>query len=344
MENNIKWEEIKFSDLFDEIYIAKSTDLTNISIGDIPFIGRSSNNNGFQGEYAIPENRINLSNSITISMVGVPKAFYQEFNFACSQNMLVLQSKKINIYSALFLCTIINEYLVSKNYNYGYPVSLDRIKKDKIVIPKYNSKPDYLFMENYIKKIFNKKKDSYKKYILKEIENIKLKGKYIDFNNIKWGTFTIGDICEIDSGIDIYDNERVDGTIPYITSTSTNNGIKYFISNMNKTYEKNAISVNRNGSVGYAFFHKYNALYSNDCRKIKLKINNNEFTALFIANQIMSQKEKYSYGYKLGTDRLRKQKILLPITKNGNLNYIIMENYIKQIMLNKLNKYLKNNY
>ena len=63
------------------------------------------------------------------------------------------------------------------------------------------------------------------------------------------------------------------------------------MSNINKTICKNSISVNRNGSVGYAFYHKYDALYSNDCRKLTVKKCNNEYVSLFITNQIMQQKE-----------------------------------------------------
>jgi len=38
--------------------------------------------------------------------------------------------------------------------------------------------------------------------------------------------------------------------------------------------ESNCISVNRNGSVGYAFYHCYEALYGNDTRKLNPVIKN----------------------------------------------------------------------
>ena len=54
----------------------------------------------------------------------------------------------------------------------------------------------------------------------------------------------------------------------------------------------------------------------------------------------MAQKEKYSYGYKLGTGRLKRQYILLP-TKNDKIDYDYMENYIKLLEINKLEKCVK---
>ncbi len=155
----------------------------------------------------------------------------------------------------------------------------------------------------------------------------------------EWGKFFIEDIATIKSGRDIYEAERISGDIPYISSTAQNNGIGYFVANKNSTFEKNCLSVNRNGSVGYSFYHPYAGLYSNDCRKLKLK-NDFQFVGYFIAHQITAQKEKYNYGYKMGTGRLKRQKIMLPITQNGQPDYAFMEQYIKNIDYKKRKQYL----
>lgn len=157
----------------------------------------------------------------------------------------------------------------------------------------------------------------------------------------EWKPFEISEIFSVESGCDIYDKERIAGFTPYITSSAINNGIKYFVSNKNATYESNVISVNRNGSVGYAFYHKYFALYSNDCRKLKIKAGTNEALALFMTNQIMQQKDKYNYSVKMGTARLLRQKILLPVDSSENPDYKYMENYIRSLMFKKYMDYLK---
>ena len=43
---------------------------------------------------------------------------------------------------------------------------------------------------------------------------------------------------------------------------------------------------------------------------------------------ISNQKEKYGYGYKMGTGRLKRQKILLPSTHNHTPDYDFMKKYI----------------
>ncbi|TNH05048.1 restriction endonuclease [Testudinibacter sp. TR-2022] len=152
---------------------------------------------------------------------------------------------------------------------------------------------------------------------------------------MKWKPFKISDVCEINSGQDIYERERVAGNTPYITATANNNGIGYFVDNMNATLERDCISVNRNGSVGYAFYHPYAALYGNDTRKLRPKYQS-KYVSLFITTCILKQKEKYGYGYKMGTDRLKKQKILLPVNPQGEIHFEWIENAMMAKELNQI--------
>ena len=145
-----------------------------------------------------------------------------------------------------------------------------------------------------------------------------------------WRAFYIEEVAEISSGRDIYEDERREGATPYIGASAANNGITHFVGNVNETLEARCISVNRNGSVGYAFYHPYFALYSNDCRKLRPKIDD-EFVSIFIAHQITAQRDKYSYGYKMGTGRLRRQRILLPTTADGAPDFEYMSSYIKHV-------------
>lgn len=161
----------------------------------------------------------------------------------------------------------------------------------------------------------------YELAVSKGLELISLKEK-------EWKEFWLEDIATIESGVDIYERERIEGLSPYITATAQNNGIGYFVANTNKSLAKQCISVNRNGSVGYAFYHDYPALYGNDTRKLTPKYNN-RYVSLFLTHIITRQKDKYGYGYKMGTARLRRQKILLPIDKTGSPDYQYMKEYMQ---------------
>ena len=162
----------------------------------------------------------------------------------------------------------------------------------------------------------------------------------LNIENKCWGELFIEDIAEISSGRDIYDAERVSGDIPYISSTAKNNGIGYLVGNTNNTIEENCLSVNRNGSVGYSFYHPYKGLFSNDCRKLRPIIKSTNI-GIFLSNQITKQREKYNYGYKMGTARLKRQKIMLPINATGEPDWQFMEQYSKKLIESKKLKYIE---
>ena len=156
--------------------------------------------------------------------------------------------------------------------------------------------------------------------------------------NMEWKEFFIEDVVKILSGKDMYKAERIKGITPYISATANNNGIGHFVSNDNNTKESGCLSVNRNGSVGYSFYHPYDALFSNDCRKLRLR-QPSKFVGIFISQQITKQKAKYGYGYKMGTGRLKRQKILLPSTIIGEPDYSFMADYIRDNIQEKIKTY-----
>lgn len=324
------WKSFDINDLF-SIYSGKDVSLEN-NIGLTPYINSSSLNNG---HVAYIKNTTNLySNVITVARTGsVGSTFYHENEICVSNNIRVLDLKcgKLNKYTALFLITMFKKSIHGK-FEYGKILGSERIKKQKIMLPvNDNDEPDFDWMESFIKKRYDialKKTNLFKKHVVQPT------------NNTNWSTFTINDIAYIHGGKDWPKLERTIGKTPFIGSSSLKNGVTDFVSLKDKKHvSKNAISINRNGSVGYAFYHPYEAYFSGDTRYIILKEHsNNQYVNRFIAVMIQSQKEKYAFGYKLGTDRIKKQKIMLPINRNGDINYVYMENYMKQIENNHIDK------
>lgn len=145
----------------------------------------------------------------------------------------------------------------------------------------------------------------------------------------------------MDSGRDIYAAERTAGNTPYVTSGVANNGIGYFVGNGNASLAAGSISVNRNGAVGMAFYHPYEALYGNDCRRLTIKRTDSPFVSLFLTRCIVSQRTAFSYGRKLGTARLKRLKVMLPVSTTGDPDYELMGDCMRDIMLNHYKRLLK---
>lgn len=156
-----------------------------------------------------------------------------------------------------------------------------------------------------------------------------------------WHEFFIEDIALIESGVRLTKADMTDGTKPFIGSTDSNNGITAFVSDTNSSEDSNVLGVNYNGSVVENFYHPYTAVFSDDVKRLKFKnIEGNKFLYLFLKNSILMQKNKYQYGYKFNAKRLKRQKIMLPITDAGKPDYAYMKQYMMNLEYQKRNQYL----
>lgn len=339
-----EWREFKIGDVF---CIKKVTGkpIENYKTGKIPYISTSAVNNGLIDFIYCDANAVSKNNCISIDPIK-GTSFYHSYDFCgrgfSGASINLLENEELTKLTGLFICKAIENTSFYKA-SYGNLFNSKRLARGIILLPVTpTDEIDYDFMEEYIKEVEKQKLKEYCEFATKRLNECKTNSQSVEqLEEKEWKPFEISEIFSVESGCDIYDKERTKGFTPYITSSAMNNGIKYFVSNENATYESNVISVNRNGSVGYAFYHKYFALYSNDCRKLKIKAGTNESLALFMTNQIMQQKDKYNYSVKMGTARLLRQNILLPIDSAGKPDYSYMKNFIKNLMVQKYTEYLE---
>jgi Type I restriction modification DNA specificity domain len=346
MEKQLKdreWKEFVLDNIF-EIYSTSSGIDRNKLIskkGEVPYITRSEKENGYDSFICNQSDnyKIDKSNVITIGL-DTQTVFYQPYAFYTGQNIQILENPNLNKHNASFFIRLLKVQLKKFSWG-GNGATLTRLKRSKILLPTTpDGQPDYIFMEEFMRDKEQEQINTFKNQITSRLNELKNYGEVEPLCEKEWKDFFVDDISEIISGRDIYETERVKGNVPYITATANNNGIGYLVGNNNLTLEANCLSVNRNGSVGYAFYHPYPALFSNDCRKLRLN-NPSKFIGIFISHQITKQKEKYGYGYKMGTARLKRQKIMLPIDTNGQPDYEYMEQYIKKIEYQKLMAFLE---
>lgn len=160
---------------YDEIFIIKkgfyNKKPEDNPQGDIPFIGATDSNNGITSytdfetiertsktgddNNAPLEEKLFSGNCITVSNNGsVGYAFYQPKEFTCSHdvNALYLKNRKLNVYIALFLCTLIS--LEQYRWDYGRKWRPIRMPSSLIKLPvNSQGEPDWDYMENFIKSL-----------------------------------------------------------------------------------------------------------------------------------------------------------------------------------------------
>ena len=324
----VEWKEFFFTDIFKEIKRGKRLTKSNQIEGNTPYVSSTGINNGVDNFIGNDEKVRKYANNLSLANSGsVGSCFYHKYEYIASDHITALTSEYADEYVYKFMSTIISR--LEEKYSFNREINDKRISREKLFLPiDKNGEPHWKYMSNFIKKLEKENIEKtlnhiyiYIYIIAKELEN-----KYL-LKNVSWKEFFIEDICEIKSGKDIYERDRIEGMTPYITATANNNGIGYFISNENATLQEKCISVNRNGSVGYSFYHSYAALFGNDTRKLIPKYSD-DHVAKFISFMISSQKEKYGYGYKMGTARLKRQKILLPVNEEELIDYNFMKKYI----------------
>ncbi|WP_252206844.1 restriction endonuclease subunit S [Campylobacter vulpis] len=151
-----KWGEFRLGDIFEcsSTFSLVKSDLDEAyggGGGNVPFISRTTFNNGCDGYVEVEAKFITKGNCISIGGEGI-YAFYQKEDFATGTNICVLRNEKLNQYVALFVCAVLNHEVY--RYSYGRARNLGRVENETIKLPiNHKGEPDFEFMENYIKSL-----------------------------------------------------------------------------------------------------------------------------------------------------------------------------------------------
>ncbi|WP_455144236.1 restriction endonuclease subunit S [Brachyspira pilosicoli] len=154
------WNNFIYSDIFKKPTRGKLASIKDFSVGKIPVVTSTEDNNGINDYLDIPDFLLEEENTITIANNGsVGAIFYQEKKYAATSDVSIIKLKdknvKLNKYIALFLVTVISKE--KYRFNYGRKWGISRMEKSTIKLPAkiINNKyePDWEYMENYIKSL-----------------------------------------------------------------------------------------------------------------------------------------------------------------------------------------------
>ena len=310
--------------------------------GNTPFIGSSDSNNGVTAFVSNHNNSLD-SNVLGVNYNGsVVENFYHPYKCLFSDDVKRIHWKersKGNKYTYLFLKTMILQQKIK--YAYGYKFNAKRMKRQKILLPVNEYRlPNYQFMENYIKQeqkeIAQKIIDFYEHKILETGFDL------VGLEDVKWKVFSFSEIFrKIQRGKRLKKDDHIEGNVPYVSSTSLNNGVDGFIGN-----EKNIRKFNDNltlansGSVGSCFYHQYEYVASDHVTALTLE-HADKYIYLFMATIIKRLEEKYSFNREINDKRIKSEKLILPVDENGNPYWEYMSQFMQKIEAEKLGKTLE---
>lgn len=326
--NTENWKEFRLGNLFSQIYKAEAHVKGDFecynepSDNTIRFISRTEMNNGCDC-YILNNGLTGIEDENAIAIGDTTATcFYQGEKFVCGDHMVICRADWLNLYTALFLISILKQE--KYKYSYGRAFKMDLISNTTIKLPATsNNEPDWNYMKSYIKSLNHKplstaNQGGYKSHTL-GIE--------------EWQEFQIDDIFEVKKGKRLTSDDQTDGLTPYIGAIDSNNGVANYIG-QEAIHEGNTISLSYNGSVGEAFYQSKSFWATDDVNVLYFRPENgiafNKYIALFFCAILRKEKYRYSYGRKWVLESMRTTTVKLPV-KNGKPDFCFMENYIKAL-------------
>lgn len=338
--DKVEWKTFRFTEVFQEIQRGKRLTKAHQTDGPKPYISSTSENNGVDAFIGNETGVRKFEDVLTLANSGsVGSTFYQQFEFVASDHVTALKSENADKYAYLFLSTVVKR--LEEKYSFNREINDIRIKREKVILPAdKEGNPNFQYMSDFVKKLELDKVQEVLEYIYIYIRMMSILEEKVC--EISWKDFWIEDICEIKSGIRLTKANQEIGLRPFVGASDSDNGVTAFVSNKNKSLDANVLGVNYNGSVVENFYHPYEAIFSDDVKRLKWKdgIYGNKYTYLFLKQMILSQKIKYAYGYKFNGERMKRQKIMLPVTKTGLPDYDYMTSYMQKQELEQIFKIL----
>ena len=339
--NDVEWGEFRIGDIFDVSGTITTHPSDLIKFGKFPRITCAGTNNGLDDFY---NNTITETGGVlTVDSATDGYIFYQNNDFLATDHVEKISMKngqKMSKEIGLFVKTAI-ENSKDKKYGYGYKFSQSRIKKQKISLPIDSlNNPNWQFMEDYIKQ--EQKEIAQKVISYYEQKMLESGFDLVGLGDVEWKEFNFNEIFrKIQRGKRLKKEDHIEGKIPYISSTSLNNGLDQFIGNEENIRKfNNNLTLANSGSVGSCFYHEYEYIASDHVTTLTLD-KADKYIYLFMSTIIQRLEEKYSFNREINDKRIRKERFILPADKNGNPHWDYMSKFMQKLEAENLEKALE---
>lgn len=216
--------------------------------------------------------------------------------------------------------------------------SLDRIKKDKIILPAdANGNPDFAFMSSFMQSVESDILSTTLRYFADKQQIT----PPITNSDINWQTFYIRDIFDvIQRGKRLKTEDHIQGYMPYVSSTANNNGVDNFISNTEGVrIFQDCLTLANSGSVGTAFYQPFSFVASDHVTQLQ-RTDANKYIYLYLASVIGRLSEKYSFNREINDKRILREQIILPATPDNQPDWEYMETYMRSLESQQIISYL----
>lgn len=211
-----------------------------------------------------------LKNVISISANGANTGatFYQSNEFTVLQDAYAIQwdyaDRSLTDNQYLFITSCIAK-TVYGNYEWTNKAGWEKIKNNIIMLPESDSGSiDFDFMESFIAELEAERVAELSAYLtVSGLDNYELSSEeesvLKNFQSIKWDTYNLERLFgKSTRGKRLKGDDRIAGTLPFVTAGESSEGISAYISNDVEVFEKNTTTIDMFGSAKYRNY-KYGA-------------------------------------------------------------------------------------
>ena len=291
---------ISVSKIF-EILPGHGLELCNMSISQqgIPFVNRSSKNNGvacridpIDDLLPLPAHTLSVAlNGSVLETFLQTEPYYTAYHVACLKPLIELSDQELLYYAA---CIRLNQY----KYNYGRQANAS-LKFLEIPSPKD--------IPAWVK--------SYSIPSMKTYLNRASKDD-VPFNPIKWKKFGLEQLFDFDKGTFHPEGTYTTGNTPLIAAGEKNNGIMR-MTNLPAVFPANTITVGKAQLT--VFYQPKPFAASHDAVVLFPKFKCNKYIGLFMCAVIKNVAYRFHYGRQIQLEATKKLQIKLPVILKDNV-------------------------
>ena len=342
---DVKWGSYKMGELFQRIETNKlpykADELPNQPLGKytLPCLTSSFNNQGLN-YYAPRSGATILKRVISIpSNSDVYRAYYQSKDFTVLSDAYAIKwifdDREVTSNQYLFMVMCINKVTDLPIYSYKNKLGGWNVVKNKsIQLPQRNGKIDFDFMESFIAELEAERVAELSAYLtVSGLDNYELssdeENALKNYQSLIWDAYNLEKLFgKSTRGKRLKGDDRIAGTLPFVTAGEAAEGISAYISNEVEVFEKNTTTIDMFGSAKYRNY-KYGAddhvavVHTED---VPMK------ASIFLTSAIhkAAHTGKFDYGHNFYAKDADALDIMLP-TKDGKPDYDAMATLISAV-------------
>lgn len=340
----VKWGEFRLTDIF----VVKNT--SNLLASDIiagsgetPYLCASSENNAVSSYIKYDKEHLEKGNCIFIGGKTFVVTYQSKDFYSNDSHNLALYLKKGTPSKAAFLYMASCVYKsLHRKYSWGNSISKAKIQEDIITLPVSNGKIDFAFMDSFIAELEADRVAELEAERVAELsayltvsglDNYELSGDEVqalqNYSLLTWKSFNLECLFgKSTRGKRLKGDDRVSGTLPFVTAGEASEGISAYISNDVEIFEKNTTTIDMFGSAKYRNY-KYGAddhIAVVHTETVPMK------AAIFLTSAIhkAAHTGKFDYGHNFYAKDADALDIMLP-AKDGKPDYTTMETLISAV-------------